>query len=435
MKFLRVLAVLVLCFSLNAKFKQGSIIVDARAEALVTKILERLCKANNRKSTPKIYFIVDDSINAFATDEGSIYIHTGLVMKLEDVGQLVAVLAHELGHIIGGHIHRFRGESMGISAASIIGTLLGGAAALAGGGGDALVAGILLGQGAAQGQFASFTRTHEKEADASAYRTLQAAGLSASGAIRVFKYFKKIMAFSEPPYLKTHPSDDDRIKAFENYIKQTPDTGFMPEEWVTEFENIKAIFIANLHQAKDADKRYGEKQSPDAMLAQAIILSRRGQHKEAFARLDALLAKDPNNPYLYEMYGQFLLESGRANSKKSVEKLKKAVELAPNALSIRLLYAQALYNSGTDSNVELALAELNRITEEDKRNAMAWLLKVGIYSKLKQHAEADLAQAEYANITGDKKLATSRAKRASKSSNDRVKKKVKLLEDAIKEDA
>ena len=132
MKFLRILAVLVLCVSLEAKFKQGSIIVDARAEALVEKILKRLCNAVNRDSVPKIYFIVDNSINAFATDEGAIYIHTGLIMKLEDVDQLIAVLAHELGHILGGHIHRFRGESAGISAASIIGTLLGGAAALAG---------------------------------------------------------------------------------------------------------------------------------------------------------------------------------------------------------------------------------------------------------------------------------------------------------------
>ncbi len=434
MKFLRILAVLVLCFSLDAKFKQGSIIVDARAEALVNKILERLCKASNRESVPKIYFIVDDSINAFATGEGSIYIHTGLIIKLEDVSELVAVLAHELGHITGGHIHRFNRESTGVSVASIIGTLLGGAAALAGGGGDALVAGILLGQGAAQGEFAIYTRGHEKEADAAAFRMMQLAGLSTEGGIKVFEFFKKTMMFSGSPYLKTHPSDDERVTAFKNFREASPDSGSIPSDWESEFKSIKAIFIASLHQAKDADKRYGEKQSPDAMLAQAIILSRRGQHKEAFARLDALLAKDPNNPYLYEMYGQFLMESGRANSKKSVEKLKKAVDLAPKALSIRLLYAQALYNSGTDSNVELALAELNIITDEDKRNAMAWLLKVGIYSKLKQYAEADLAQAEYANITGDKKLASSRAKRASKSSDRRVKKKVEELEGAIKEE-
>jgi predicted Zn-dependent protease len=431
-KFLRILAVLVLCVSLEAKFKQGSIIVDARAEALVEKILKRLCNAVNRDSVPKIYFIVDNSINAFATDEGAIYIHTGLIMKLEDVDQLIAVLAHELGHILGGHIHRFRGESAGISAASIIGTLLGGAAALAGGGGDALVAGILLGQGAAQGEFAKFTRTHEKEADAAAFRMLQAAGLSTSGGIRVFEYFKKVMAFSEPPYLKTHPSDQERINAFKDYIKQSPDSGSTPESWVVEFENIKAIFIANLNKISDAERVYYAKNSQAATLAKAIILSRRGSHKEALAKLDVLVKDDPNNPYLQELYGQFLMESGVKNYEKAIEHLKKAVALEPKALSIRLLYAQALYNSDTDRNVELALAQLDRITQDDTRNAMAWLLKVGIYSKLKQHAQADLAQAEYANITGDKKLAASRAKRASKSGDEKVKKKAKLLEAELK---
>ena len=433
MKLLRVFFI-ILAFgvSLDAKFKQGSIIVDARAEALVSAILKRLCDTTNRLSIPQIYFIVDDSINAFATDEGSIYIHTGLIIKLEDVSELIAVLAHELGHITGGHIHRFKAESTGISAAAIIGTLLGGAAALAGGGGDALVAGMMLGQGAGQGQFASYTRGHEKEADAAAFRMLQAAGLSTDGAIKVFEFFKKTMMFSEPPYLKTHPSDQERVTAFKNFREQSPDTGSIPNEWFVEFLNIKAIFIANLHKVSDAERKYFRKDSPDAMLAKAIVLSRKGKHSEAFAKLDLLIKDNPNNAYLQEMYGQFLIESGKKNSKKAINHLQKAVSLAPKALSIRLLYAQALYNSESERNVELALAELNRITQDDTRNAMAWLLKVGAHRKLNQHDEADLAQAEYANITGDKELAASRVQRASKSKNSRVKERAKALQTEIK---
>lgn len=433
MKILRILfIVLAFGISLSAKFKQGSIIVDARSEALIYNILKRLCDAEGRDSIPRIYFIVDDNINAFATGEGAIYINTGLIIKLEDVSELVAVLAHELGHIVGGHIHLFNKESVGISAASIIGTLLGGAAALAGGGGDALVAGIILGQGAAQGEFASFSQRHEKDADAAAFRMMQNAGLSTEGGVKVFEFFKKTMRFSGAPYLKTHPSDDERVTAFKNFRTQKPDTGSIPHEWELEFKNIKAIFIANLHAPQDADKRYEAKHSSDAILAQAIILSRKGKHQEAFAKLDTLISTDPKNAYLYELYGQFLLESGRENSKKAVEKVKRAVELNPKALSIRLLYAQALYNNGADSNLETALAELNRITQDDSRNAMAWLLKSGILRKLQRNDEADIAQAEYANIIGDKRLAASRAKRAAKSKNRRVKEEAESLGKEIK---
>lgn len=414
---------------LDAKLKRGSIIVDARAEALICNILKRLCDASNIASVPKIYFIVDDSLNAFATDQASIYIHTGLIIKLENVEQLLAVIAHELGHINGGHIHRFKRESVGVSMASIIGTLIGGAAAIAGAGADGLVAGMLLGQGAAQGEFAKYTRGHELEADAAAFNMMQKAGLSTEGGIKVFEFFKKTMMFGEPPYLKTHPSDQERVKAFENFRAQKPDDSSVsiPSEWETEFQNIKAIFIANLHVTKDAEKRYVNKQSPDAILAQAVILSRRGKHEEACAKLDTLISKDPNNPYLYEIYGQLLLESGKKNIKKAIEKLKKAVALAPKALSIRLLYAQALYNDGSDGNLNIALTELDRITQDDRQNAMAWHLKSGILEKMERKDEADLALAEYASLTGDKSLAVRRAKRASKSKKSKIKEEADSL--------
>lgn len=419
MKILKIFViVLALSMGLDAKLKRGSIIVDARAEALICSILKKLCEASGIASVPNIYFIVDDSMNAFATDEASIYIHTGLIIKLENVAQLLAVIAHELGHINGGHIHQFHSESVGISMASIVGTLLGGAAAIAGAGADGLVAGMLLGQGAAQGEFAKYTMGHELKADAAAFNMMHAAGLSTKGGVEVFKLFEKKMG-TEPPYLKTHPSDHDRIRAFENFRTRNPDKegASIPDNWITEFENVKAIFIANLHVTSDASNRYAEKNSPDAILAQAIILSRRGQHEQAFAKLDTLLTSDSRNPYLYEMYGQFLLESGRNNFKKAIEKLKRAVELAPKALSIRLLYAQALYNNGSD--LSTALAELDRITQDDRKNAMAWHLKSGILRKMHRDDEADLAQAEYASLTGDKRLAASRAKRAAKKSKNR----------------
>jgi len=415
---------IIINFPIFAELKSGSVIVDARAEKLVNNILSRLCKSSKLLFVPKIYFVVDKSINAFATDESKIFIHTGLIIKFSNVNQLIAVLAHELGHITGGHMHRMSNEMKGANVASVIGTLLGGAAALAGGGFEALMAGSMLGQSAAMGTFASFSRTHEKEADAAGFRMLQEANLGTEGFIETFELFKKMNAFGEIPYLQTHPSDQDRIDAFKHYRDAHPDRGSTPMEWEQEFQIIKAIFMANLNKPSETERYYYQKNTPAAHIARAIIYSRKGLYRQAFKKLDELLSESPDNPYLHEMYGQFLLESG--NARAAVEHLRKAVNLSRDALSIRLLYAQALYTDSND-NAQEALDQLNRITQDDPDNIMAWLLKVGAYRKLGQQGFADIAQAEAAMRMGDVQLAISRAKRAKKSDNPKIKEQAKML--------
>lgn len=425
MKYLRFFILLAL-FNINifADIKPGSVIVDARAEKLVSNILTRLCKSSQILSVPKIYFIVDKSINAFATDQAKIFIHTGLIIKFKNVKQLIAVLAHEMGHITGGHMHRMKGEMRGSMVASVLGTLLGGAAALAGGGMEALLAGSMLGQSAAMGNFASFSRTHEKEADAAGFRLLQQANLSTEGFIETFELFKKMNSFGEIPYLQTHPSDQDRINAFIHYRDAHPDTGAIPEEWEQEFQIIQAVFMASLLKPSESERFYYQKTTPAARIARAISYARRGQYNDAFKKMEELISESPENPYLHEMYGQFLLESG--NARKALEHLRKAIQLASNALSIRLLYAQALYTASSD-NAQEAIDQLNRITQDDPDNVMAWLLKVGAYRKLNQHGFADLAQAEAAMRMGDTRLALSRAQRAKKSDNPKIREQAKML--------
>lgn len=425
MKLLRFFILLILFnISIVADIKSGTVIVDARAEKLISNILTRLCASSKILSVPKIYFVVDKSVNAFATDQAKIFIHTGLIIKFKNVKQLIAVLAHELGHITGGHMHRMRGEMQGVTAASVLGTLLGGVAALASGSFEPLIAGSMLGQGAAMGTFASFSRTHEKEADAAGFRMLQQANLSTEGFIETFELFKNMNKFGEIPYLQTHPSDQDRINAFIHYRNAHPDAGSIPEEWEHEFQIVQAVFMASLLKPSETERFYYQKNTKAARIARAIVYARKGQYSDAFKKIQELLQESPNNPYLHEMYGQFLLESGNAH--KALDHLRRAVQLASNALSIRLLYAQALY---TDSghNAQEAIDQLNRITQDDPDNVMAWLLKVGAYRKLGQQGFADIAQAEAAMRMGDIRLAVSRAQRAKKSDNPKIREQAKML--------
>lgn len=409
---------------LHAEFKRGDVITDARAQKLIEDIIDTLSKSVKRLSNPRIFFIVDPSMNAFATDDGRIFIHTGLIITLENVGQLIGVLAHELGHITGGHSHRMASEMNGVTAASIIGTVLGGLGALAGGGGAALLSGIMMGQAVQMGTFAHFSQTHEKEADAAAYRMLEAAKISPDGFIEIFELFKKKSRFSEPPYLKTHPSDQERINAIKNFKAQHPFDGSISANWHNEFEAVQAIFMANLSSIQETERRYYRKNTDAAKLAKIIILVRKGKFKEAFSKLDGLLQAAPNNPYLHELYGQMKLQSGA--EQEALTPLKKAVALDSSALSIRLLYAQALFTA-KNGNPQEALEQLQRIVNDDSDNILAWLLMVGAYRKLGKDDNADLSHAEAAMRMGDLQLAIQRAKRASKSSNPKVKERAKML--------
>lgn len=425
MKFLRIfLTAFFLCSVLHAEFKKGSVITDARAQRLIEEIIDTLSRSAKRLSSPRIFFVVDPSMNAFATDTGCIFIHTGLIIQLENVGQLIGVLAHELGHITGGHSHRMASEMKGVTAASIIGTLLGGIGALAGGGGAALLGGVMMGQAVELGTYAHFSQTHEKEADAAAYRMLEAAKISADGFIEIFELFKKKSRFSEPPYLKTHPSDQERINAIKNFKDQHPYNGKMPEKWVKEFEAVQAVFMANLNPIQETERKYYRKSNEASQLAKVVILGRKGKYNEAFVKLDTLLKADSENPYLHEMYGQLKLQSGAETH--SLTHFKKAITLDSKALSIRLLYAQALFTAN-GGNPQEALDQLQRIVNDDPDNVLAWLLMVGAYRKIGKDDYADLSHAEAAMRMGDKGLAAQRAKRASKSNDTKVKEQAKML--------
>lgn len=429
MNFVRFLLAFFLITSLSAEpFKKGIIITDARAQNLIEEIVGTLNKSSKRFLKPKIYFIVDPSMNAFATDEGKIFIHTGLIVSLENVGQLIGVLAHELGHIIGGHSHKISSEMRGATAASILGTLLGGLGALAGGGGAALMSGVMLGQAAELGMYAHFSQSHEKEADAAAYRMLEAAKISPDGLIETFELFKKKSRYSEPPYLKTHPSDQDRINAIKNFKSQHPFSGNIPDKWIAEFEFVQAVFMANLNSIQETERKYYSKNGDAANLAKAVILSRKGKYKEAFKKIDSLLEKSPNNPYLYELLGQLKLQSG--SETEALENLKKAVSIAPDALSIRLLYAQALFTTKNGVANE-AINHLQRIVTDDPDNVLAWLLMVGAYRKLNLNPDADLAHAEACMRMNDVELAKQRANRALKSSDPKIKQRAKTLLDEL----
>src|ERR1700724_1145170 len=90
-----------------------------------------------------IYLIQDKQLNAFVAGGQNEFINTGVILRAKTPNQLIGVLAHETGHISGGHLTRFQDAARNASIEGIIAMVVGAAASVAGrgsGGGAAMLA-------------------------------------------------------------------------------------------------------------------------------------------------------------------------------------------------------------------------------------------------------------------------------------------------------
>src|SRR5690606_9613794 len=195
-----------------------SILRDAETEKLLQDLVDPLAEAAGlQRGAVEIVLVQDPSINAFVAGGQRIYVHTGLISAAESANEVQGVLAHELGHIIGGHVIRIYEGAGKASKIQLVSLLASVAAALAGAPPDAAMAGIALGQQAALGSFLNFTRTQEASADAASVAYLSKSGISGKGSVAFFEKLQNLefrYGYSQSDdagYARTHPLTGDRI--------------------------------------------------------------------------------------------------------------------------------------------------------------------------------------------------------------------------------
>ncbi len=398
------------------------LIRDAEIEGLMRLYTRPIFKAAgiNPKSV-KVYLIADPRINAFVSGGQRIFVHTGLITQAKTPNEVIGVLAHETGHIAGGHLTRMGVELERASVTSIIGMLVGLAAVAGGvaaGDGEAAKAGqgVMLGsQGLAQRNFFAYQRGMESSADQAALKYLSATGQSAKGMINLFeKLSQQSIATlrNVDPYVLSHPMPLERIRNLENAASKSP--GFDradPPELMLRHELAKAKLMGFMESAQAVMQRYPRSDvSLPARYARAIALFRRGDIANALPVIDSLVDELPQNPYFWELKGQALLENGRAAE--AVEPLEKAVKLLPNNGLIQLLLAQALIDTESKANAQAALKLLHRAERSEGELPAIFKYKARAYGLTGELGKAELATAEAAMQQGDKKLALEKAKLA-----------------------
>lgn len=422
------LALLALAPFRAATAQQGqrlNLIRDAEIESTVRTFTIPIWKAAGLDPNGvEIMLVQDGSLNAFVAGGQRIFINTGLIMRTERPNQLIGVMAHESGHIAGGHLARMHEELRSLSTLQILETLLAGGA-MAGGALGGAGSGGAAGHGGGTGRpmapgslmsFLKYTQTQESAADQAAMSYLQRTGQSPKGTIEFLRYMQreeKLAINRRDPYLTTHPLTPERIAAFEEAASRSPykDTPDTPQ-----FLMLHQRMVAKLYGfiAPDAAmQRYSEAdRSVPARYARAIALYRKGNLGSALLTIDGLLKEFPNDPYFHEVRGQMLYENGRAAE--SIPSYRKAVQLAPSAAIIKIDLARALLDVNSPDNDREAVRNLELAMQQESGSFELWRLMAAGYSKLNNPGMTSLARAEMAALRGQRSEAQTHADAAAR---------------------
>lgn len=399
----------------GAQSRGPGVVRDAEVEGIIRAYSTPLFQAAGLDAQAvRIYLVNDDSINAFVAGGMNLFINTGLLMRAESANQIIGVIAHETGHIAGGHLARTQEALSSASTEMIIAFVLGLAAAVAGQG-DA--GGAIMGGGAAiaQADLLKYSRTQESAADHAGVSYLDATGQSSNGLLEFFEVLEGqelLLSGRQDPYLRTHPLSSDRIDFVRHHAESSPYTDAPePEGFTVDFARMRAKLIGFLRPLNRVLQSYPE--SDDSLAgryARSIGYYRAGQLDKALSLLDALIAESPNDPFFQELKGQILMENGRG--REAIPYYQEAVRLAPHEALLRLGLAQVQLDTEDASFNKDALRNLEEVTRIEPRNGGAWRLLSIAYGRDGQIPMAALSLAEAAMARGNKPEARSQADRA-----------------------
>ncbi len=393
-----------------------SILRDAETEAFFAEISEPLIRAAGLEpKNVKVVLINDRSINAFVATGQVVYIHTGLIEAADTANEVQAVIAHELGHIEGGHAIR-SSEGINVATGISIGSLILAAAAIAAGAGEAGTAILAAGQQAALGKYLAFSRAQESTADASSARYLSAAGITGKGSISFFKklqnYEFRLGIPQTDSYDRTHPLSGERIQVLQDTLSADKAwSNPANAKWQTDFLRVKAKLTGYIGDPTQTLRKYPESNaSVPARYARAYAWHKAAYPQKALAAATSLITAAPDDPYFLELYGQILLESGKPNE--AVAPLRKAVALTQNQPLIAAILGHALVETEEPANLAEATQVLKAAVNKDNDNPFAWYQLGVVYAQQGDTPRAALASAERYLMEGAPQLALPNAAEA-----------------------
>ena len=405
-----------------ATSKGPPIIRDAEIEQLLREYTQPILQAAGlSKQNIQVVIINDRGFNAFVADGRRIFVNAGALMEAETPNEIIGVLAHETGHIAGGHLVRLREQIAAATTQSIIAMLLGLGALVAASKtgstnmGQAGAAALSGPQAAIQNSLLAYVRTQEDQADRAGVRFLNTAGQSSKGMSDTFSRLADRMLYTTrfvDPYMQSHPLPAERVAALEGLARASP---HWDKKDAPALQQRHDLMRAKLYGFMDRSDAVARRFPPSdtsvaARYARAIAGYRFADGLGVSAQIDGLIQAQPQNTYFHELKGQALLEAGKANE--AIAPLRKAVALAPNPTLIQIMLAQALLSANDRAHADEALTLLQSALAREPESADAYAQIAMAYGRKGDLAHADLASAQAAFMRGDLRTARQLAGRA-----------------------
>jgi predicted Zn-dependent protease len=409
--------------ALAQKDKGPAVLRDTEAEQLLRDYTRPILRAAGlEKQNIQVVIINESVFNAFVADGRRIFVNYGAIMQSETPNQIIGVLAHETGHLAGGHLAKLREQLAQAQTQMIIAMLIGAGAMVAGsrsgsnsGLANAGAAAVTAPQEVIRRTLLSYQRQQEENADRAGVKFLTATGQSAKGMYETFKRFTNDSLFAghgADPYVQSHPMPAERVAALEelahssSYWDKKDDAALQLRH-----DMVRAKVSAFMERQDTVYRRYPlSNDGVPARYARAITTYLHGDLRSALVQIDGLIQVQPANPYFYELRGQALLEGGKPAE--AVAPLRKAVALSNNAPLIEMLLGQALVGTNNKAYTEEAIAILRAAVTRETEAPIGYTQLAMAYGRKGDFAQADLASAQAAFLRGDNKTARDLASRA-----------------------
>lgn len=411
----------------QAQSNRVPIVRDAETEQLLNDYAKPLFKAAGlQRERFDIILVNDKSFNAFVSGR-RIFMHLGAIVEAETPNEIIGVLAHEIGHLAGGHQDRLRQQLDRAQAIAVVSALIGlGAAIGAGssGNGDLVGAGggiVMGGQEAARRGLLAYRRSEEAAADQAAIQYLNATGQSGKGLLTTFERFDEGLALNRSrinPYRISHPLPRERLAALETLARDSryfdrKDSAALQ----TRHDKVRAKILAYTY-GQSAAEGFARKQDGTvaARYARALNAFLYGNPRNAIPLIDGLLAQEPNNPFYHEIKGEALLLARDADG--AVNSLSRSVQLSKGRYpTLQVALGHALVLKGDEASLRRATGELEVALSLDPVNARAYRNLAMAYGRLGDAGNAELATAEEKFHLGQYKEAKRFAARAQRRFN------------------
>ncbi len=404
--------------------KGPPVLRDTETEQLLREYTRPILRAAGLEKQNIQMVIINQSVfNAFVADGRRIFVNYGAIMQSETPNQIIGVMAHETGHLAGGHLAKMREQMAQAQTQMIIAMLLGAGAMVAGsqsGGASSGLANAGAAMFSAPGEIIrrnllSYVRQQEENADKAGVKFLNATGQSSRGMYETFKRFTEEGLFAArgtDPYVQSHPMPAQRVAALEELARSSPYWDKKDDPALQlRHDMVRAKISAFMERPETVYRRYPmSNTSLPARYAHAISTYLHGDLRSALSQIDALIQQQPNNPYFYEVRGQALLEGGKPQE--AIAPLRKALALSNNTPLIAMMLGQALVATNNNAYTDEAIAILRTAVARETEAPLGYMQLAMAYGRKGDYAQADLASAQAAYLRGDNKTARDLASRA-----------------------